>query len=58
MSNFTLGRVTRTLLGSAVGFIACSVILQKLDPLMPRTDVWFYSTLAAGVLAAISWKLG
>ena len=58
MSNFRLGRVTRTLLGGVVGFVACNVILQKLDPQMPRTDVWFYSTLGGGVLAAISWKLG
>jgi hypothetical protein len=52
-----LERVLIVLLAAAAGFILCSAILQKSDPLMGTQDAHFFSIVVAVLFAGVAWKL-
>jgi hypothetical protein len=52
----SLERALIVLLGAAAGFILCSAILQKSDPLMASGDARFFSIVAAALCAGVAWK--
>ena len=53
----SLERILIALLGAAAGFILCSAILQKSQPLMRTQDIHFFSIVAAILFAGVAWKV-